>query len=262
VSAIREAGHPWEDAGLASLYDAFPFDADLPFYIEAGRAAGGDVLEAGCGTGRALVPLARAGLSITGVDISPHMLAIAASKLAAEAPDVRARAHLVEADMRSLALGREFGLAFIPTKTFAYFTERSDQQAVLTALARNLRVGGRLVLDLLHPTPDWLDRPPGTVRQDVAGWVGDTYVMRTETMVETDLATQVRRTRSAYEIIERDGSVRKRIVEWPFRFTYRFEAELLLERAGLELEHVYGSYEKGPFHSSSELMLLVARRPA
>jgi SAM-dependent methyltransferase len=262
LSAIREAGHPWEDAGLASLYDAFPFEADIPFYVELGREGGGDVLEAGCGTGRALVPLARAGLAVTGVDISPYMLAVAASKLAAEAPDVRERATLVPGDMRDLDLDRDFGLAFIPTKTFAYFTERGDQQAVLSVLARHLRPGGRLALDLLHPTREWLDRPSGSVRQDVAGWHEGRYVMRTETMVETDFAAQVRRTRSVYDVIDPDGTARKHVVEWPFRFTYRFEAELLLERAGLEVEHIWGGYRREPFRSSSEVMLLVARRPA
>ncbi len=32
----------------------------------------------------------------------------------------------------------------------------------------------------------------------------------------------------------------KRYVEWPFRYTYRFEAEHLLERTGFEVEAVHG----------------------
>src|SRR5690349_15644866 len=41
----------------------------------AGRRRGPDVLELGCGTGRLLLPLARDGFSIVGVDASRPMLA-------------------------------------------------------------------------------------------------------------------------------------------------------------------------------------------
>jgi hypothetical protein len=86
-------------------------------------------------------------------------------------------------------------------------------------------------------------------------------VARTETVVNTDLAAQVRIIRSAYEIVGDNGSVTKRFVEWPFRYIFRFEAEHLLERAGLEIEEVYGGYRQEPFKSESPLMLFLARRP-
>jgi len=66
--------------------------------------------------------------------------------------------------------------------------------------------------------------------------------------------------RSAYEVVTDDGAVTKRFVEWPYRFTYRFGVELLLERAGFEVEAIYGGYEHEPFVSDSRLMLVVARR--
>src|ERR671917_5397 len=59
-TAYVRADQPWGDAALARLYDTFPFDADLPLYLEL-AAEGGRVLEVACGTGRVLVPLARAG---------------------------------------------------------------------------------------------------------------------------------------------------------------------------------------------------------
>ena len=56
---------------------------------------------------------------------------------------------------------------------------------------------------------------------------------RVESVVSTDLARQVRVIRSAYEVIDDRGAVlTKRFVEWPYRWTHRFEAEHLLERAG------------------------------
>jgi hypothetical protein len=85
-------------------------------------------------------------------------------------------------------------------------------------------------------------------------------VARTEAVVSTNLADQVRVIRSAYEIIADDGSVTKRFVEWPYRYTFRFEAEHLLERAGFEVDAAYGGYRREPFTSESRSLLLLARR--
>src|SRR5436309_7814160 len=95
------ADQPWDDAGMARLYDAFPFDADVPLYLELAAVQAGTILEVACGTGRVLLPLARAGHRITGLDASPHMLALAREKLDAAGPEVAARARLVRGEMRA-----------------------------------------------------------------------------------------------------------------------------------------------------------------
>jgi len=261
--AYIQADQPWGDAVLAPLYDAFPFSADIPLYKSLAAARGGDVLEIACGSGRLVVPLAEAGNRVTGVDASPHMLARAQMKLADAGPSVQGRVKLEQADMRSFGLGTTFDLAIIAVKSFAYLTGRVDQEQTLNTATAHLRPGGLLALDLLNPTPTWLMESPGSMHQDLikrAPSLGAT-VARTETVVKTDLAAQVRIIRSAYEIVSDDGSVTKRFVEWPFRYTFRFEAEHLLERAGLEIEAVYGGYRQEPFTSESPLMLFLARRP-
>jgi SAM-dependent methyltransferase len=261
--ALVQADHPWGDAALARLYDLFPFQADLPFYLDLAATQGGHVMELACGSGRVLVPLAQAGHEIVGLDASPHMLELAREKLTAAGPDVMARAELVQGDMREFACGTRFDLAVVAVKSFAYLVHRADQQRVLAAVAAHLRPGGVLAMDLMHPSPAWLLRPPGSLHQDLVQHVPERGVTlaRTETVVSTDLAAQVRVIRSAYEIVADDGTITKRFVEWPYRFTYRFEVELLLEQAGFEVEAIYGGYEREPFVSDSRLMLVVARRP-
>lgn len=262
LSALVHADQPWTDQALARLYDAFPFDADLPLYLELATAQGGCVLELACGSGRLLVPLVRAGNRVVGLDASPHMLEIAREKLADSGPDVERRAELHQGDMRGFDLGETFDLALIAVKSFAFLTERTDQQRALGAIARHLRPGGLLALDLMHPSLDWLSQPDGSVRQDLAQYLPeqDVTVMRTETAVSTDLSAQIRVIRSKYEVIAADGSVSVRIVEWPYRYVYRFEAEHLLERAGFEIEAIYGGYQREPFQSDSRAMVIIARR--
>jgi SAM-dependent methyltransferase len=66
-----------EYACVADLYDhVVPYRErhDVAFFVEAAQASGGPVLEVGCGTGRLLLPTARAGIAVVGLDLSPHML--------------------------------------------------------------------------------------------------------------------------------------------------------------------------------------------
>lgn len=258
-----QADQPWIAPGLARVYDMFPFEADIPFYRELAAAQGGRVLEPACGTGRVLVPLAAAGNRVVGLDASPHMLELAREKIAAAGPDVAARVDLLQGDMRAFEVDEAFDLAIIAVKSFAYLTTPEEQLQALSTVARHLRPGGLLALDLLNPSIEWLSRPPGSLNQDLARYVPEhgITVLRTETTVSTDFATQVRVIRSMYQFIGDDGAVSARVVEWPFRYTYRFEAEHLLERAGLRVEAVYGGYQREPFTSDASVLMLLARRP-
>ena len=144
---------------------------------------------------------------------------LARAKLAVAGPAAEAHARLVQGDMRAFQLGEPFDLAIIAVKSFAYLTERADQQRLLARVAAHLRPGGLLAIDLMHPAPAWLLEPPGSLRQDLVQHVpaqGIT-VARTEAVVSTDLAAQVRVIRSAYEIVTADGTITKRFVEWPYR---------------------------------------------
>ena len=62
---------------LAPYYDRFheALTADVEFVLSLAQQQDGPVLEMGCGTGRLLLPLARAGFEVTGIDTSAAMLA-------------------------------------------------------------------------------------------------------------------------------------------------------------------------------------------
>ena len=196
---------PGPSEAQAELYDLFPFSGDLPLYLELAAAQGGNVLELCCGTGRVLVPLAQAGNRVVGVDISPPMLALAQRKLDAAGPAVAERAPLLVGDLRTVDLGGGFDLALVAVKSFAYLTERADQQRALNAIAAQLRPGGLLALDLLHPSLEWLARPPAACTRTWSSTIPSAGITlaRTETAVSTDLASQVRVIRSVYEIVAR-----------------------------------------------------------
>ena len=61
---------------VARFYDheQKEFTNDIPFYLEYAKECRGEVLELACGTGRILVPIAKQGVKITGLDSSEEML--------------------------------------------------------------------------------------------------------------------------------------------------------------------------------------------
>jgi SAM-dependent methyltransferase len=192
------------------------------------------------------------------------MLSLAHQKLAAT-PGTDGRVRLVQADLRTFDLLHHapFDLAIVALKSLAYLTERADQLAALERAAAHLRPGGLLAIDFLHPRPEWLACPPGSMYNDVLQHSAEheVTISRVECVLSTDLSRQVRFVRSAYEVIDDAGSVvSKRFVEWAYRYTHRFEAELLLERAGFAIEALYGGYQREPFTSDSRSMLFLARR--
>ena len=88
------AGGYTEYGFTAEFYDhVAPYRerGDVAFYVEMAQAAGGPVLEIGCGTGRVPIPTARAGFEIIGLDLSPSMLAVCRRNLALEAAETQAR---------------------------------------------------------------------------------------------------------------------------------------------------------------------------
>ena len=105
-----------EYAFVAEFYDSvvpYAGRADVDFFVEMARESTGAVLEVGCGTGRVLIPTARAGMEIVGLDLSTRMLSICREKLALEPEAVQTRVQIVQEDMRrfeSLRLQRPGGI--------------------------------------------------------------------------------------------------------------------------------------------------------
>ena len=132
---------------IADLYDHVTTYAernDVKFFVEEAKRSGGPVLEIGCGAGRVLLPTARAGIDIVGLDLSEHMLGLCRQKLASQPEDVRSRVTLVLADMPGqFDLGKVFRLATIPFRPFQHLTTVDDQFSCLRSIHRHLADGGR-----------------------------------------------------------------------------------------------------------------------
>jgi ubiquinone/menaquinone biosynthesis C-methylase UbiE len=145
-------GGRYHDPAVARRYDEEdgPRDrGDVVFYLglalEA-AAAGLPVLELAVGTGRVAIELARAGVQVVGLDISPAMLSVARSKAAG-----MSNLTLVEGDMADFRLGRRFGLIYIPFRSFLLLNTVERQRSCLASVQRHLAPGGRFALNFFNP---------------------------------------------------------------------------------------------------------------
>jgi ubiquinone/menaquinone biosynthesis C-methylase UbiE len=238
--------------------DLDDFDADLQMYEQFAARCDLPILELGCGTGRVLIPLARRGYRITGIDASTAMLEEAREKVAAG--DLYARVTLVEQEMSALELEERFNLAFAALNSFAHLHTTDEQLAALARVRRHLNPGGLLVLDMFNPDLARL--------LDTRGQVALAKVMPSDggrtmrfTTDEVDLGRQLIHTTYIVDEIDAEGQVRRTLFSFSLRYVFRYELELLLRHAGFEVEAVYGSYDLDEFGGDSEKLIAVARRP-
>ncbi len=246
---------------FARFYDLDyePFQDDVALYLGFADRTGGPLLELGCGTGRLLLPLARAGFSVTGVDMSPRMLEVAQAKVDAAGMDDQIT--LVQADMREVELPQQYRLAFIAINSFMHLTTPEDQLAALRTWRTLLLPGGLLVIDVDNPDPRHLLEADG--RLDLQGrWFDpDTGATVLKHMSRTlDAARQLQHVLFIYDEVFPDGQMRRTLAPFQARYLYRYEGELLLDKAGFTPEQVYGSYDLDPYGSDSDRMIFVARR--
>ena len=257
-------GQPFQGTASVDRIARF-FDAEYRSYTDDLSAleayadrTGGPLLELGCGTGRALVPLAVAGHQVTGVDSSRSMLQLARAK--AEAAGVSQQVRLVEGDFAACDLGRAYRFAFTLMNTFLHLPDLPAQIAALKHWREALAPKGLLLIDVFNPDMGQLATMDGRLEWEQTWINGDTgeRVMKFLTRV-VEPSEQVMSVNHIYEEIAADGMVRRTVATFNLRYIWRFEAELLLDKAGFELEAIYGDWDMSPYASDGERMILVAR---
>jgi SAM-dependent methyltransferase len=247
---------------LARYYDLIheKLTADIPFLLQLAAAANGPVLELGCGSGRLLLPLARAGHHVTGLDNSPAMLALVRKRLRSEPPGLQSRVRLVEGDLVRLELLGEdgrYGLILAGYNTMMHLTP----QQVTAALERArgwMMPGGRLFIDLSNPfiLAKAKDAPnlglENVLRDPQTG-----NVVRQLSAQRLDAAGQILHVTWVFDGGSPGGRAERSVVEMKYFYCYPHEWELLLSEAGFRLVSLLGNYDGAPFAEDSERLLII-----
>ena len=256
----------------ARRYDIlYPKGDDLTFWAEVCRKYRPvSVLELAVGTGRVAIPLARQGVAqgftVTGLDITPEMLAQAEEKLAAEPAEVRANLTLVEGDIRRHRFEQQFDLAFIAFNAILHLLNLDDRLGAFGCAHDNLAPGGRFMVDVFSPSILRLAQaqepiPRPELDQDVeVGELGQRLV-RSITQ-RYDEATQTIRARQFIESYKNGRLQGKKVDDPSYHIYFPEELRLLFLHAGFVVEEVLGDYDWRPFGAGSPRMIYIGRKPA
>ncbi|MFD5319563.1 class I SAM-dependent methyltransferase [Streptomyces sp. NPDC127098] len=208
---------------------------------------GSRVLDLCCGPGLFLVPLARCGYEVTGVDLSPTMLKRAETACArAGVPMPR----LISADMLTFTEPESFDVVLNVYTSFGYFEEPADNARVLRNAHDSLVPGGQLIVDVLG-------------KEVLAGWIGRPQLVELEDggyVVQRDTVLDGwRRLRTDWTLV-RGGTAREAsISSWLYS-----GAELcaLFEAAGFVDVACYGGFDASPYDQHAKRLVVRGTRAA
>ena len=245
------------DGAYSSMKDL----VDAPFYLELARQSGGPVLEIGCGTGRVLLPIARDGIEIHGVDNSEPMLDTLKEKLAREHSSVRSRVFLHAGDMREFRLNRQFPLVTIPFRPLQHMYTVEDQRKALTSAAAHLTADGQLAFDVFYPNFDRLPLHIGEEQLETEWSPEPGTVVRRYYRKDAFDQTNQNFTLTFLFRTFRDGQLLSEEAETLKMSFYTYpHLRALFLLAGLEPVAEYGSFGKDTLDNNSEEMIFLLRR--
>ena len=227
---------------------------DVAFWRAVVTRERGPVLELGCGTGRLLMPLARAGADMLGLDRSPAMLERARAR--ARRLSRRLRPSITRGDVRALPFRRgSVGVVMAPYGLLQSVLTDRDLDRTLAEAVRVLRRGGLLAIDLVPELPAWAESGP---RVSLRGARGGATV----TLVES-VRQDRRRKLTIFDeaFTERRGrSVRSHRFQLVFRTQPMPVMLARVESAGLRVDAVLGDYRGGPWHAQADAWVILARK--
>ena len=225
----------WDEA-FANHYEEWSahMTADVAFYVELARQADGPLVELAIGHGRVAIPVAQAtGQPVIGIDSSPAMLAQARAAAAAAGVALDLR----HGDMRDLDLAEPAGLVYCPYRALLHVPTWADRRRVFERVADSLPPGGRFAWNAFafdHHVAARLDghhqdEPvPHLIRYDIA--------------------------ENRIDLRQDDGGASS--LWWATKNEWLG----LVDVAGLDLEALYGGFDRSPLTDQSREYVFVAVR--
>lgn len=255
----RQVSAKYYDEAYATAEDL----DDVKFYVEKAKASGGPVLELACGTGRILLPIAREGIAIHGVDLSLPMIEVLQERLRQEPKDVRELVSVVHGDIRNFRSNQQYPLVIIPFRPLQHMYTVEDQVAALETAAFHLEDEGRLIFDVFYPNFQNLDSKIGEeflelewIPKSDPGKIIRRYLRKesVDKINQNFTATYIFRTYEGAKVVEEETESLKMSY-----YTYPHLRVLFL-LTGLEIVEEFGSFDKTPLDNQARQMIFVLER--
>jgi SAM-dependent methyltransferase len=200
-------------------------------------AAGGPVLELGVGTGRLAIPLAETGLEVSGVDVSPAMLA----RLRAKPGGQQVTATVGDMAREDDLPAGPFAVVVVAFNTFFSLTSAEEQARCFATVAARLAPDGSFVLEGFVPDDELIEAGS---RVEVRSLSAHRVVL---TVSRHDAAAQ--RSEGQFVELTEEGGIRLR--PWSLRYAPPEELDSMATAAGLVLAERWSSWDGAPFTDDS-----------
>lgn len=255
--ATSNAQSAWP-AVWSDLYDVMDVDRQphLAFYTGLVTDQTRSLVDLGCGTGSITVAMAArmlAGAEVTGVDLSPRMIEIAAAR----APGHR----WLVGDLCAPPVRGGHDLITICFHTLQALLTEAELDRSFAAIAALLAPGGRLAFDIYQPNEAWLARvsPEPALARSFVGADG-----RRIDVVESNSAydTVTRILSGEWRLHDHDSGAILPVepIVQRVRQYLASDIEAALARAGLEAIERFGELDRRPLTPGSKRQVYVCRR--
>jgi SAM-dependent methyltransferase len=246
---------------IARFYDAENSDKvdDIQLYLELAEEYGGPIIDIGSGTGRVMLPLARAGYEVHGIDNEKAMLDRAEKYRTEEgiSPD---KMVLHYGDVLTYKLDKKFPLVLVPYNGMMHFHSQEAQLAVLKKLRGWMNKGGMLVLDLPNAGEVFASQDTQALTLERTFLEPETgHIVMQHSVSFLDRVSQIFKVTWIYDEITADGTVKRTFAPLMLYYYFYSEMRLMLEKSGFVIEAVHGDVEYGTFEDGCERMVIFAK---
>ena len=233
----------------ASLYEALHRGnpGDLQFYSEL-CAKSSSILELGCGYGRVLAALEKAGRELFGVDHDEGLLDIAHARV----PE----ASLLCADIRDFNFDHKFDAVLIPYSTLFCFQSGEEVCEILKLAKKHLAKNGFIALDVWNPSSYWQSHTQSELEEELSFLVsfeidGNQWgVFEAHKWIPNEQCVYAR-----YQFQSQTSKVHESVIVHHYRS--RAEMEALVSDAGLRPKVCYGDFDNSEWTKESKHTVLL-----
>jgi len=242
--------------GFASVYDVFMDEIDYPTWVQyiqdtwkrLGKTPE-SVIDLGCGTGNIAIPLATAGYSVVGVDISEEMLAEAQRKACAQELSIPFFCQ----DMVEMELPYQADCVLSLCDCLNYLTEEGELSAAFSAVREHLNPKGLFLFDMntKYKFKEILgDKTYAAMTEDAAYFWENSF----------DEEDQINEYYVSFFIRQNDKETYERVEEYHYERAYSLdEIQSCLEENGFALLNVYDGYSFERAKEDSQRYFFVAQ---
>jgi SAM-dependent methyltransferase len=212
-------------------------------------------LELGCGTGRVLLYLTAKGYTVFGLDNDARML----TYLREQIRDIDIiDSQLIQADMTSFRLSKEFALVLLPCNT--YSTLITDQRInTLGCVYRHLLPGGLFAFSVLNPSL-WVDIPMEgfTEVEEIISHPSSSNPVQVSSAWHREKVEV--RFLWHYDHLLPDGTQERHTVTTLHYMTPLETIQEELEVSGFNIEGIYGGFDRSAYTAQSPYLILIAEK--